>query len=84
MQLRRSADREWCDFGLYNISTDTLIEPYNLKISQMKTNDNASSKAGVYFSVTGKELVGGVQWDNYFKLLSNDRNLEHNKNPKTL
>lgn len=54
--------RNWSDFYISNI-------PVNIKITTTNTADNASSKNGLYFALTGEIYYGNGQWDNYLKLL---------------
>lgn len=54
--------RDWSDFYIGNI-------PVNIKITTTNTADNASSKNGLYFALTGEIYQGNGQWDNYLKLL---------------
>lgn len=55
--------RNWADFYI----NDT---PINIKITTIRTADNASSKKGVYYALTGKIYNGNGGWDNYLKELS--------------
>jgi hypothetical protein len=54
--------RDWADFYI-----DTM--PVNIKITTTNTADNASSKKGVYFALTGQIYSGNGQWENYLKQL---------------
>ncbi len=54
--------RNWADFYIDNI-------PINIKVTTTKTADNASSKSGVYYALTGEIYQGNNQWDNYLKKL---------------
>jgi hypothetical protein len=54
--------RDWADFYI-----DTM--PVNIKITTTNTADNASSKKGVYFALTGQIYSGNEQWENYLKQL---------------
>ncbi len=55
--------RNWADFYINNT-------PVNIKITTTRTADNASSKKGVYYALTGKIYNGNGGWDNYLKELS--------------
>lgn len=54
--------RDWADFYIDKI-------PVNIKITTTNTADNASSKKGLYYALTGKIYQGNGQWDNYLKQL---------------
>jgi hypothetical protein len=54
--------RDWADFYIDRI-------PVNIKITTTKTADNASSKKGLYYALTGEIYSGGNSWDNYLKNL---------------
>lgn len=54
--------RDWADFYINKT-------PVNIKITTTNTADNASSKKGLYYALTGEIYVGNGQWDNYLKLL---------------
>ena len=57
--------RDWADFYI----DDT---PVNIKITTTKTADNASSKKGLYYALTGEIYTGNGQWDNYLKSLKDN------------
>ena len=65
--------REWFDFKIHD-------EPVNIKITSLKGIDNASSKAGVYYAMTGlsptKEIV---QWEGFLNNLYKNLDLENDK-----
>jgi len=59
------SSRNWADFYVNDI-------PVNIKITTTTTNDNASSKKGIYFALTGQVYVGSESWESYLKRLSQD------------
>ena len=54
--------REWADFYIDNI-------PVNIKITTTQTADNASSKKGLFYALTGKIYKGNNSWEHYLKEL---------------
>lgn len=54
--------RDWADFYIDNV-------PVNIKITTTNTADNASSKKGLYYALTGMIYQGRDQWDQYLKSL---------------
>lgn len=54
--------REWADFFISDI-------PVNIKITTTKTADNASSKKGLFYALTGNIYTGGNDWETYLKTL---------------
>jgi hypothetical protein len=54
--------RNWADFYINDI-------PVNIKITTTKTADNASSKEGLYYALTGEIYHGSNQWKAYLKQL---------------
>ena len=54
--------RDWADFYIDKI-------PVNIKITTTNTADNASSKKGIYYALTGEIYNGNNNWDSYLKLL---------------
>jgi hypothetical protein len=54
--------RDWADFYIDKI-------PVNIKITTTNTADNASSKKGLYYALTGQIYQGNNQWENYLKQL---------------
>jgi len=54
--------RDWADFYIDNI-------PVNIKITTTMTADNASSKKGLYYALTGEVYVGSESWELYLKKL---------------
>ena len=54
--------RDWADFYIDKI-------PVNIKITTTNTADNASSKKGVYYALTGQIYSGNGQWEDYLKQL---------------
>ena len=57
--------RNWADFYIDKI-------PVNIKITTTKTADNASSKEGLYYALTGEIYFGSNNWENYLKQLKNN------------
>ena len=55
--------RSWADFFVDSV-------PVNIKITTTKTADNASSKEGLYYALTGLLYSGNNDWENYLRLLS--------------
>jgi len=50
----------------------------NIKITTTKTADNANSKNGLFYSLTGKRYVDNNSWKDYLKALrANIRETEH-------
>ena len=54
--------RDWADFYIDKI-------PVNIKITTTNTADNASSKKGLYYALTGQIYQGNNQWEDYLKQL---------------
>ena len=54
--------RAWADFFIDEI-------PINIKITTTETADNASSKNGLYYALTGKIYVGNTSWHSFLKSL---------------
>jgi len=54
--------RDWADFYIDKI-------PVNIKVTTTNTADNASSKKGIYYALTGKVYQGNNTWEMYLKTL---------------
>jgi hypothetical protein len=54
--------RDWADFYIDKV-------PVNIKITTTNTADNASSKKGLYYALTGQIYQGNNQWEDYLKQL---------------
>ena len=57
--------RDWADFYINAI-------PVNIKITTTNTADNASSKKGLYYALTGQVYSGSGQWEDYLKQLKHN------------
>ncbi len=55
--------RNWADMHLIN------YQPVNIKATTTHTADNASSKKGLYYAMTGEEYKGGEAWPGFLKAL---------------
>lgn len=55
---------KWYDF-LVKSADESIWLPINLKVSSLRGNDNLSSKAGLFYALTGVRPQGGVirNWD---------------------
>lgn len=55
---------EWYDF-LVKSADESVWLPINLKVSSLRGNDNLSSKAGLFYALTGVRPQGGLirNWD---------------------
>ena len=60
-------NRTWYDFLVSGTNPDDPWVPINLKVSTLRGNDNVSSKAGLFYALTGlrptNNLVGN--WDSF-------------------
>lgn len=57
------------------------IFPVNIKITSGNSNDNISSKLGMFYALTGiwpEDISGLVRWENYNKLLTENFNPDIN------
>lgn len=81
--LKKSDAREWFDMGLFSIHDNSLVEPFNIKITDFSNGaaDNLNCKLGIYYALTGgiPSFNNSIGWDNFFKKLSTAFN--ENKKP---
>jgi len=57
--------RNWADFYIDKI-------PVNIKITTTRTADNASSKEGLYYALTGEIYHGSNDWETYLTQLKDN------------
>jgi hypothetical protein len=72
-KIERPRHRHWFDFAIYDEQNN--FYPINIKITTTKTNDNLSSKLGIYYALTGKipDFNNEINWEEFFKNLKENR-----------
>ena len=63
--IKIPSSRSWADFFIDGI-------PVNIKITTTKTADNAGSKEGIYYTLTGLAYQGSNDWEHYLHLLKDN------------
>jgi hypothetical protein len=76
-KIERPRHRHWFDFAIYDENNN--FYPVNIKVTTTKTNDNLSSKLGIYYALTGKipDFNNEINWEEYFKNLK--ENIQESK-----
>ena len=71
--IQEPAAREWYDF--IAIDGDKKY-PVNIKVSELKTNDNVQCKLGIYYAATGvwPTFSNGISWNKFFEAVASDIN----------
>jgi hypothetical protein len=69
--IKKPRSREWWDIT-YEDGLQTY--PINIKISNLRGNDNVQCKLGIYYALTGiwPTFQNEISWENFFRKLSED------------
>ena len=69
--IKKPRSREWWDI---TYDDDDRTYPINIKISNLRGNDNVQCKLGIYYSLTGiwPTFPNETSWENFFRKLSED------------
>lgn len=72
------AIRDWYDMALEEAGKRIYV---NIKVSELMTADNVQCKLGIYLALTGliPDFTNGIQWEQYFKRLSENLNTSQDK-----
>ena len=69
--INKPRSREWWDI---TCEDDQRTYPINIKISNLRGNDNVQCKLGIYYALTGiwPTFQNEISWENFFRKLSED------------
>lgn len=69
--IKKPRSREWWDI---TYEDDQQAYPINIKISNLRGNDNVQCKLGIYYALTGiwPDFQNEISWENFFRKLSED------------